>query len=153
MSGRWRTLGTADEFEDPRQVPWPLGAPQDDDTPQGAAKANGPVQGVMWPRPPDTDLQALMEAAPGESPAKSATADLAVGEVLAEAIEAMPERLRWVFQAHHNRGLSFRQIADEIGLGKTWVHVLYGDAKEWLAARLSDEPLIAERLVEPGGDT
>lgn len=91
------------------------------------------------PPPPFTDMQALMEAPPNVEPQQSTASLLPVRERIAEAVELLPERLRWVFEGRHYRGMSVRQMAMEIQVSKTHVHRLYVQAVELLREALAEE--------------
>ena len=93
---------------------------------------------LMFPHQPVTSLQALMEAAPHDEPERSQEEDRALKELLADAIDRLPERLGWVFHAHHYRGLSFAQLGREIGMSKTHAHWLYQSAIIELRIDLED---------------
>lgn len=89
------------------------------------------------PPSPFTDMQALMEAMPHEEPEESKTAALELRERLGEAVDGLEERQRWIFEAHHYRGLSFRQIARELSISKTTADRVFRDALTHLRERLS----------------
>jgi RNA polymerase sigma factor (sigma-70 family) len=101
---------------------------------------------VATPRRPETRLQAVMEAPHGHEPAESDEDAAELLTVLQDAIEAMDERDRWIFEAVHYRRMSVRQLGRELSLSKTHVHRLYLDITARLAASLANDPIIKERL-------
>lgn len=131
-----------DEFENRREVPWSLATP----AVSVEAQERPDPAGLLWVRRPETDLVAMMQAAPGAAEVESVESQDALADELADAVEQMDERLRWVFQAHVNRGLSFSQIAVEIGMSKSRAHELYQLAQAELIALLRDAPITQERL-------
>lgn len=140
----WRRKAQ-DEFESRREVPWDLTGPLDQDI-RGQERPYKDPPGLMVAMRPATELQALMETAPGDTPQESLEAQQPLSDELADAIEAMDGRLRWVFQAHVNRGLSFRAIGRELGLSKSRAHELYVTAQQELARLLQDAPVTQSRL-------
>ena len=132
---RWRS-GPVDDFPDRRTVPWRL----DGDHPEGDH------DGLMLSRQPETELQALMETAPHDTPATSIEESMALRDTIADAIDNMDQRERWVFLAHVNRGMSFQDIGQEMGISKTHAHYLHGQARQSLQDALMAEPTVAERL-------
>jgi len=139
----WRTK-PVDDFPSRRETPWPIGFHRPDSHHSNDLPPD--PKGLLLHRRPATALQAIMETAPGDQPQRSLEEDAPLADLLADVIEEMPERLKWVFQARNNRGMSFGQIAKELGLSKTHAFHLYGQATDWLQARLADEPLVTERL-------
>lgn len=87
---------------------------------------------------PLTSMQALMEAAPHEDVEDAFTDTLDLRERLAAAVDALPQRQRWIFEAHHYRGLSFRQIARELSISKTTADRVYREALATMRERLLD---------------
>lgn len=136
MAGQWRGR-PQDEFESKHETPWPIGhrdraAPDELDI--------DPV-GLMSIRRPETTIQALMETAPGDTPLESVEEQATLAETLADALDAMGQdspRHLWVFQAHVNRGLSFREIGDELNISKSHAHFLYQQAQQRLRHLLGD---------------
>lgn len=84
-----------------------------------------------------SDMQALMETAPHGDVPESTLGQMALKERLAEAVDALPERLRWIFEARHYRDMSVRQIAREMAISKTHVDRLYHQAITELRESLS----------------
>lgn len=86
---------------------------------------------------PDTDLQALMESPPFVDPEPSIVDSMGRLEVLNGAVDNLPHRHRWVFEAQHYRGLSYRQIGRELNVSKTTAHRLFQEALIMLREELS----------------
>jgi hypothetical protein len=150
MKGGW--VGRIPEGAHRRELPWPIGLAR-----PGEDKVAGTdPSGLMLSRPPETPLQALMETAPGDTVPESAVELLPLREALEDGLcwletQHGGERLRWIFDAHVNRGLSVRAIGAELNLAKSYVHRLYLEAVRLLALHLQDNPEVARRLVNNGG--
>ena len=150
MKGGW--VGRIPEGAHRREVPWPIGLAR-----PGADKvATVDPNGLMLSRPPENPLQALMESAPGDTVPLSSIELLPLREALEDGLDWLEtchggERLRWIFDAHVNRGLSVRAIGAELNLAKSYVHRLYLEAVRLLAEHLEDHPVIAPRLTNTLG--
>lgn len=123
-----------------KELPWDLGRLRSNDM------ERPDPEGLMIGARPQTKLQALMETAPGAEPVDSVEDLSELRELLADALEVLDARDLWIFTAHVNRGLSFRQIGAELNLAKSHVHRIYRKVCDELAYLLADEPLIVERL-------
>ena len=141
----WR-VGPVDDFP-PRDIPWAIGVRRECDDNHTPHRMDDP-QGLMGNRQPISELQALMEAAPGDTPPPSVDEQAALMAELAAAIEAMPARLRWVFEAAVYRGMSQQQIGDEINVSKTHTRWLMRKAEAWLQDYLTADtaPAVTARL-------
>jgi RNA polymerase sigma factor (sigma-70 family) len=140
----WRK-GPPDEFRSKKEVSWPLrfdAVARDD----GSRLDSYDPPGLMMQDIPETDMVALMEAAPGVAEAESLVAQQELREVMAHAWEQMDPREQWVLGASLNRSMSLRAIATELGLSKTQVHRILVAAKRNLALALADEPVVQSRL-------
>lgn len=84
-------------------------------------------------RMPETDIQALMEAPPHTDPETSLESSEHLREVLADAIDQLEPRLKWIFEARHYEGMSIRQIGLQLNLTKSYIDRLYRRAVEQLA--------------------
>lgn len=93
---------------------------------------------VSTPRIPETELQALMESAPFEEPRTSLESGEVIREKLANAIDELDPRLKWIFEAKHYRGMSVRQIGLELNLAKSYVDRLFKEAVARLQESCSD---------------
>lgn len=96
---------------------------------------------------PMSPMEALMSAAPNEPIETSQLEMLALRDVLADAIDALPMRHRWVFEQHVIGRVPVRQLGEWMGLGKSYVWLLVQEAKEMLRESLADQPIIAEYLT------
>lgn len=93
---------------------------------------------VGMERHPLTPIQALMEAEPFEEPQPSYLELLGRKEALADAIDALDAREKWVIEALFYRGVPLRQLARELSLSKTHI------------ARIRDEALLNLRTLMGG---
>lgn len=103
-------------------------------------------------RRPMTPLQALMECAPGEEPDASQLELLALRDTIADAIDRLDLRHKWVFEMHVLNRFSVRTLGEMMGLGKSYVHLLVQEAKAMLAEDLQDHPAIAAYLCRHDQD-
>jgi RNA polymerase sigma factor (sigma-70 family) len=74
---------------------------------------------------------------------------------LPEALDAMPEQQRRALLLREWQGLSYKEIADELGLTQPAVETLLFRARRTLAASLTDEPVAkksAAKKVQRGSD-
>lgn len=144
----WR-LGQHDEFRVRREVCWPIGFPLprvDENAAPAIAEPLVPKQGLLVFDRPETDLVALMQTAPGDTPQESVESQQELREVLADAIDQLEPRERWVFLGNASEGLGLRTIATQLSLSKTQVHRILQAARNHLADALVDHPLVAARL-------
>jgi len=99
-------------------------------------------------------IQALMECAPGDEPAVSKLELLALREAIADAIDALGERERWIVNALMVERLSLRSVARQLGMSKTFVAWLRDRAIGQLRCTLSNSPAVQAHLhgtTEPPG--
>jgi len=62
-----------------------------------------------------TELEALLELAPGQQPITPSLAETnALREVVADAVDALPEEDQWIFNVLHVAGLSLRFILQKL---------------------------------------
>lgn len=93
---------------------------------------DGYLSDVSVGRIPMTPTQALMEAAPHDEPEESLIETLAEREAIADAIDLLGPRHKWVVEAIFWRGMTLRQLAGELSLSKTHVARLRDEALEEL---------------------
>lgn len=104
---------------------------------------------------PDTPLQALMEAAPGDAIETSKMEMLSIRDVLSDAIDRLDPRHRWVLEQNLIHRIPVRTLGAWMGLGKSYVWCLKEEALEALKADLQDHPIILKYLTrhnEPDED-
>jgi DNA-directed RNA polymerase specialized sigma subunit len=98
---------------------------------------------------PDTEMQALMEAPPGQDPETSLEQALPLREILGAAFDLiLDERERWVADALWVRRLSFRQLGRELNLSSTHILRLRDEIRDKLIAELLTHNEIQEYLSE-----
>jgi DNA-directed RNA polymerase specialized sigma24 family protein len=97
-------------------------------------------------RRPVTPIQALMECAPGEEPDVSRMEMIAYKEIIADAIDRLDLRHKWVFEQNVIHRVPVRTLGHMMGLGKTYVWMLKNEALEMLRKDLQDHPLIVAYL-------
>lgn len=93
-----------------------------------------------------TALAALMAAPPHTPPRSSQEELLPLREVLADAIDALPERHRVAFEACVIERRAMRATAKELGVTKSTVHRLKEEAVCLLREALASHPLIETYL-------
>jgi RNA polymerase sigma factor (sigma-70 family) len=87
-----------------------------------------------------------MAAPPGVAPASTQDQRLHLREILADAIDSLPPRERWVWDATVTERRSYREIAAVLGVGKSTVQRIKDNARALLKERLIKEPLVREHL-------
>ncbi|MGA0710172.1 MAG: sigma factor-like helix-turn-helix DNA-binding protein [Ilumatobacteraceae bacterium] len=90
-----------------------------------------------------------MESAPFTDPETSLEELQDLREAIAEAIEQLPERMRYVLDAVNSERMSIRKLADRMSLSKSQVQRLYQQALEHLRLILIANPIIRRRLGLP----
>lgn len=95
---------------------------------------------------------ALLQAAPGDTPAETAEFKQQLREAVADAIELLDDRYRFVIEAIHHERLSYQQLADRLSVTKAWAFNLARMAEEEMRAHLLVNPIIKEYLM-PTPDT
>ena len=91
-------------------------------------------------RQPSSEIEALMQTAPGQEPIPSADEILELREAVAEAIESLPAKHRKTIQLLMYKGLSLREAGELLGYSD--VHVMrlrnaaYGKLKEALTMNI-----------------
>lgn len=96
---------------------------------------------------PETPIQALMEARPFDEPETSKMEMLGLRDILADALDALDARERWIFEGRCIRKLSVRQLAVELAMPHSTVWLVYQRAVGNLREILSAQPLIVEYLL------
>lgn len=96
---------------------------------------------------PSTPMQALMEAPPHHEPEVSQVELLELRDVLADAIDQLDDRARYVFEQHVIGGVAIRQLADWLGCSKSTIWKIKKRAIRLLRKSLSDHPAIQAYLT------
>ena len=117
--------------------------PQSEDRTQETLDQHGKA---VYNVTPQTDMQALMEAAPGEAVRTSKESRLPLRDTLADAIDGLPPQERWAFERLIIERLPIREVARMMGTTKSTVHRYKEQAIARLKAELS--PLLKEWLDE-----
>ena len=94
----------------------------------------------------ETALEALISCAPFEDPQTSQQERLPLREVLADAIDALPPRERFVFESRITERVSLRELARSLSISKSQVHRIKDNAIALLREALRDHPAIEEYL-------
>lgn len=95
---------------------------------------------------PETELQALMEAAPHQVPLVSNEEKRAITEVVRDAFEALPEEERMLLEAVVFERASFRTLERRWCVSKTTLHRWYAAALLTLRVELIEHPEIVKYL-------
>ena len=97
---------------------------------------------------PYSDMQALMEAAPGAAIENSVESLLRLRDVLADAIDDLPDRHRWVLEQRLIAKVPLRTLANWMSISKSRVHTLEKEALVMLRVKLNGNLMIAAYLDE-----
>ena len=100
----------------------------------------------MFRRIPENPIQALMEADFGQEPEESSEELEPLREIVADAVDLLPEEDKWVINAVYSEQLSLQQIADQLGVSKTHVFRIRNRALKALKAMLSFDMTIRRRV-------
>lgn len=132
-----------------REVPTPIGDWR------GNRPAD-PLESETWPahvlgettftRKPDTAIEALMEAAPGEPIEESLEELHELREAVIDAVERLDPKLRFVIDAVNSERLSLAHLAHRMGISKTHAHRLQEQAFRELRKQLSTNTTVRRRL-------
>jgi RNA polymerase sigma factor (sigma-70 family) len=87
---------------------------------------------------PATALEALMQAAPGDSPELSLEERRATIEAVAECVDSLPPFERFLIEAYFHEGLSYRELAARLGRSRMDVYRKVNEAVDLLRRRLLD---------------
>jgi len=101
---------------------------------------------IAPPEAEDGELRALMECAPFGEPVVATTSLLHLRDIIQDAIELLTEREQWVFNAHACERLSFREIGQQLNVGKTTAFDIYHRATETLRNILDECPAIVTHI-------
>lgn len=98
------------------------------------------------PRRPESPLEALMMAAPGQTPAQSVQELQPLREAVAECIEKLDEQDRFIVDALNSEMVSLGELGKRLGVSKTHAWRLRNDAYKKLQMIMMDNPVIRKRL-------
>lgn len=104
------------------------------------------VPGRAGRRRPDTPIEALMAAAPGDAPEESFQESLALRDAIGAAVDALPEQERFVIEAVFFECISLEELGERLGVSKTHAWRLRNAALKKLEKLLVSSPLVLERL-------
>ena len=96
---------------------------------------------------PINEYDALMRTAPGDEPEPHEAVLQQLREVVAEAIDSLGERHRFVINAIHSERLSYGELAERMSLSKSMTHKLVKQAETALRVVLAEHPIIKEYLT------
>lgn len=89
-------------------------------------------------RVPETDMQALMEAPPGEEPLESQEQLQPRLEAVRSAMDTLTDRERWIVEAYYWRRISLRDIGAELNLVHGYVDRLLKRALAKMEAEIEE---------------
>lgn len=123
------------------------------------ARPADPLDAETWPeaavrettftRRPETLVQAIMESSPIDPIETSIEETQVLREVVADAIDKLDERLRYILDSVNSERVSMRKLAKRMSLSKSQVHRLNNQAQEQVRLHLIGHPLIRRRLGLP----
>lgn len=98
------------------------------------------------------ELSDLAESAAQEKSPEAITSKRELAEVIAEAIEKLPERLNMIVGLYYQEECSFREIGEVLGVTESRVCQLHAEAIHLIRAALERRPFTTERqLAAPRG--
>lgn len=109
-----------------------------------------PVNMQEWgwmedPSMPTTDMQALMEAAPGNEPAESREALQVFREAVADCLTVASFQDVFILNAYEAERLSYSQLATRLGCSKSQAEREHKKAHRNVASLMRSHPIIQER--------
>lgn len=99
-------------------------------------------------RTPATEIEALLSTAPFMDPETATETLLPLREVLADAIDALEPREKWVFERCVIERQSIRSVAEDLSMSKSSVDRIKREAVENLRGLLEDNQEIRGFLHE-----
>ena len=113
----------------------------------------GLVSGLGRSSRPDTAIEALMSAMPGDEPEESVEEFLPVRDAINECVEMLDEQDRYVVEAIFFECVSLDVLAKRLGVSKTHAWRLRNVALDKLKAILLQSPVVLERYgLDPDED-
>lgn len=96
---------------------------------------------------PINEYDALMRCAPGDHPEPDQTILDAIRDEIAEAIDNLEPRDRFVIEAVHAERLSYRELGERMSISKPYAHKLVRQAERRLRYALASSPTLKEYLM------
>ncbi len=97
-------------------------------------------------RTPETDMEALLMAAPHQDPERSSESLLHLRDILADAIEQLDPKFRFVFEGCVIERRSLRDLGRDLSVSKSTVDRWKQEAVKCLRVLLEDSQPIKEHL-------
>jgi DNA-directed RNA polymerase specialized sigma24 family protein len=101
---------------------------------------------IRGPRRPETPMEALMQAVPGEEIKESVEELQPFREAVANCIEQLNEQDRYIIDAVNTERISLEELGERLGVTKTHAWRLRNAAMENLKKIMVQDPTVLERL-------
>ena len=101
---------------------------------------------IRGPRRPETPMEALMQAAPGEDVRESVIELQPFREAVANCIEQLNEQERFIIDAVNTEMISLEELGERLGVTKTHAWRLRNSAMDSLRKIMLQDPTVLERL-------
>ena len=101
---------------------------------------------IRGPRRPETPMEALMQAAPGEDVRESVVELQPFREAVANCIEQLNEQERFIIDAVNTEMISLEELGERLGVTKTHAWRLRNSAMNNLRKIMLQDPTVLERL-------
>lgn len=101
---------------------------------------------IRGPRRPETPMEALMQAVPGEEIRESVEELQPFREAVADCIEQLNEQDRYIIDAVNTERISLEELGERLGVTKTHAWRLRNSAMENLKKIMVQDPTVLERL-------
>lgn len=97
-------------------------------------------------RRPESPLEALMRAAPGQTPSESVEELQPFREAVADCIDLLDEQDRFIVDALNSEMISLDELGKRLGISKTHAWRLRNEAYNKLRDIMMGNPIIRKRL-------
>lgn len=101
---------------------------------------------IRGPRRPETPMEALMQAVPGEEIRESVEELQPFREAVANCIDQLNEQDRYIIDAVNTERISLEELGERLGVTKTHAWRLRNSAMENLKKIMVQDPTVLERL-------
>lgn len=101
---------------------------------------------IRGPRRPETPIEALMQAAPGENIRESVEELQPFREAVASCIDKLSEQDRFIIDAVNTEMISLEELGERLGVTKTHAWRLRNSAMDNLKKIMLQDPTVLERL-------